>query len=99
MERLEKIAEFTIHITKPNGHVPQFGDNDNGRFLKLQPRHQRLSVAEAKARYANLDEYNELGSKAVHWDEDHLDHKHLVAAINGLFGKEEWAVFTGDGWL
>jgi hypothetical protein len=31
------MARFTAHITRPDGRVPQFGDNDNGRFLKLQP--------------------------------------------------------------
>jgi len=35
IERIQKIAEFTIDITRPDGLVPQIGDNDNGRFLKL----------------------------------------------------------------
>lgn len=95
IERLEKMAEFTMHITKPNGHIPQIGDNDSGRFLKLQPAYRQMTVAEAKEVYANLDGYADLPDEAIYWDEDHLDHHHLVAAIQGLFGREDFAAFTG----
>ena len=99
IERLEKMAEFTMHITKPNGHIPQIGDNDSGSFLKLQPVYHQMSVAEAKACYANLEGYTDLPDDAVYWDKDILDHRHLVAAINGLFGRDDLAAFTGKGWL
>jgi hypothetical protein len=99
IERLEKMAEFTMHITKPNGHIPQIGDNDSGRFLKLQPVYLQMSVAEAKARYANLEGYADLPDDAMYWDEDILNHRHLVAAINGLFGRQDFIAFTGEGWL
>lgn len=36
-ERLERMAEFTMHITKPDGSIIQIGDNDSGRFLKIHP--------------------------------------------------------------
>ena len=71
IERLEKMAEFTMAATKPNGHIVQIGDNDSGRFLKSYP----------------FD------------DEDPLDHRHLVAAINGLFGRKDFAEFTDSGWI
>lgn len=96
IERLEKMAEFAMHITKPNGHVPQIGDNDSGHLLKLQPVYRKMTVAEARARYANLDGYTDLPGQAVYWDEDHLDHRHLVAAVNGLLGREDLAAFAGD---
>jgi hypothetical protein len=35
LERLEKMCEFTLHYTKPNGLAPQIGDNDDGRVVKL----------------------------------------------------------------
>jgi len=35
--RLEKMAEFIGSITKPDGSIVQFGDNDSGRFIKLLP--------------------------------------------------------------
>ncbi len=36
-ERLERMAEFTLHVTKPDGQVVQIGDNDSGRFFNLCP--------------------------------------------------------------
>ena len=36
-ERLERMAEFSMHVTKPNGRVAQVGDNDSGRFFKVCP--------------------------------------------------------------
>ena len=32
--RLERMAEFTMHATKPNGRVVQIGDSDDGRFFR-----------------------------------------------------------------
>lgn len=80
IERLEKMAEFTMDITKHDGSVMQIGDNDNGRFLKLQP------VFGPKADCSSLDEND-------------LDHRHLVAAMNGLFDREDFTAFTGQGCL
>lgn len=37
MDRIQKMGDFTRDITKPDGTIVQFGDNDNGRFLKLFP--------------------------------------------------------------
>jgi len=34
-ERIARIAAFTREICAPSGFVPQVGDNDSGRFLKL----------------------------------------------------------------
>lgn len=36
-ELLEKIIPFTSGILKPDGRVPQIGDNDGGRFFRLAP--------------------------------------------------------------
>jgi hypothetical protein len=96
---LEKMAEFTMHITKPNNQIPQIGDNDSGRFLKLHPVYRRITVAEAKLRYANLIRYNDLPDHTDYWDEDHLDHRSLVAGINGLFQREDFTEFAGPGWI
>lgn len=32
---INKTAAFILSLLKPNGEIPQFGDNDNGRFFKL----------------------------------------------------------------
>jgi hypothetical protein len=94
-ERLERMAEFTMHATKPSGRVPQIGDNDSGRFLRLRPDLIRRTVGEAKRRYANLAGYAELSDDAFYWDRDDLDHHHLVAAISGLFVRPDFEEFAG----
>jgi hypothetical protein len=99
LERLEKMAEFTLNLTKPGGHIPQVGDNDSGRFFKLFSVHRALTVPEAKARYANLEHFESESDAGVYWDEDHLDRRHLVAASNGLWGREDFAQFAGTASL
>lgn len=88
-ERLEKAGEFTLHITKPSGVIPQFGDNDSGRFLKLWPTYIRRTVAEAVGRYDNLAGYHELPSQITYWDEVILDHQHLVKVIGCIFQRSD----------
>ncbi len=41
-ERVKKMAEFINDITKPDGQIVQFGDNDSGRFIKLLPEENGL---------------------------------------------------------
>jgi hypothetical protein len=36
MERLEKMVEFVMYVTKPDGTAPLIGDNDNGRLHRLK---------------------------------------------------------------
>jgi uncharacterized heparinase superfamily protein len=36
MERLEKMLDFVMYITKPDGAAPPIGDNDNGRLYRLR---------------------------------------------------------------
>ena len=36
MDRLEKMLEFTMYVTKPDGTVPLVGDFDNGRLHRLK---------------------------------------------------------------
>lgn len=43
IERIQKMAEFTIDMTRPDGLVPQIGDNDSGRFLKLFPVYKQVN--------------------------------------------------------
>jgi hypothetical protein len=96
-ERLERMAGFTLHVTKPTRRIHQVGDNDSGRFLNLQPVYARLSTDEAKARFANLARYDELPSCANYWMEDTLDHRPLVAVLAGLFDRGDFARFCGPG--
>lgn len=95
-EKIQKMAEFTFHITKHSGRIPQIGDNDNGRFLKLSLAYSRLTAAEAVMLYKNLQGYQNFNSEEIYLDEDHLDHRHLVSAINTLFKRKDFENFS-DG--
>lgn len=68
LKRLERMAEFAMDYSKPDGTAAQIGDNDSGRFLKFLP--DRGGV---------------------------LDHRHLVAAIAGLYPREDFLKFS-EGW-
>jgi hypothetical protein len=100
IEKLEKMADFTVHLTKPDGHIPQIGDNDSGRFLKLQPVcHLIEEVDKPGDLTINTDRPEARFDVGKCWDEDHLNHRHLVAAINGLFRREDFAGYIGSGWI
>lgn len=85
VDRLHRMARFTLHLTKPNGQVAQIGDNDSGRFIKLQPAWRVMTVREAKERFLNLRDFDELPDDAPYIYEDMLDHTHLLAFAYGLF--------------
>lgn len=88
-ERLEKMAEFTMHMTKPDGFVTQFGDNDSGRFFKLGPAMRALAPDEMVSRNINIAGYD--------LEELDLDNRHLVAGVNAFFDRKDLAAFApGD---
>jgi Heparinase II/III-like protein/Heparinase II/III N-terminus len=96
MERLEKMAEFTLHISKPNATIPQIGDNDSGHFLNLDPPWVKRSLGEAVQRYANLGRLDGPSANTVYWDRQHLEHRRVVGAINALFARADLAAFVKD---
>ena len=89
-ERMERMAKFIMDITKPNGHIPQIGDNDNGRFFKLHPKYHKMSVLQAKQKYINLLGYDGLSDEMDYHLEDHLDCRHLVNAAYALFDRSDF---------
>lgn len=94
LERVERMAEFVVDLTKPDDHVPQVGDNDSGRFLKVLPAVTSRTVADVRSERGSLEGYQGLPDDATYWDEDHLDHRHVVAAVNGLFGRPDLGSFA-----
>lgn len=38
VDRLYRMFDAVLYLLKPNGRMPQIGDNDNGQFVKLYPR-------------------------------------------------------------
>lgn len=91
---LERAAEFSMHVTKEDGCVIQIGDNDSGRFFKLQPAGQTMSAKQACQQQDNLTGYSELQDTDDYWLENHLDHRHLVGAISALFARDDLAAFA-----
>ena len=94
-ERLERMAEFSMHVTKPDGRPVQIGDTDSGRFFKLCPLYRRMTAGEARRTLANLAGYDDLSDDQPYWDEEPLDHRGVVGAINGLFARSDFAAFAG----
>lgn len=89
IDKLYKIGRFTVDITKENGNVPQFGDNDSGRFFKFSPNGSFITNKEAVNKYLNLKGYTE--DDELFWDENTLNHTNIISAINSLFDDD---IFT-----
>lgn len=83
--RLYGMGKFVAAITKPDGCVLQVGDNDSGRFLKILPGMDQLTVVSARKRYAHLDGYCERPDGAIYPNEVVLDHRHLLGALATFF--------------
>jgi len=88
-ERLERAAEFTKYITAPNGKIPQFGDNDNGRFIKLWPSLDIVTNASAMERNIDFAESVKSFASVNYPDEMFLDHGHLLLIAGVLFGRDD----------
>ncbi|MCP4552301.1 MAG: hypothetical protein GY834_09735 [Bacteroidetes bacterium] len=91
--RLFKTGKFTFDIIKPNGEIPQFGDNDSGRFLKFTPIGSFITNIQAEEKYHNLKGYNAHFKNSLsdlYFDENMLDHKSLLAGYSGIFKNQEF---------
>ena len=86
IDRLYKIGRFTVDITKPNKEVPQFGDNDSGRFFKFSPNGEFLSNEQTVRKYLNLSSF--VDDNELFWDENILNHSTLVGCMSGIFEDE-----------
>jgi hypothetical protein len=97
VRRLERMADFCADVTLPGGGIHQVGDNDSGRFLKLWPAHRRMTIGQARRSFANLAEvYRDQPDDGIHLEEEVLDVRHLVAGVDGLFGRDRFAAFAPE---
>ena len=94
VERMQRMAELTRDLTKSDDRVHQVGDNDSGRFLKLWPAMRAVPVEGVRRRLASLAGWDGIPDGSEYREEDVLDHRHLVAAIDGLFGRADFAAFA-----
>lgn len=84
-ERLAKALRFTSDLLHEDGTIPQVGDNDSGRFLKLNPVYDVLTEGDAVAKYGNLKGFPAM-QDVLYYDENILNHKHLEGAYRVLCG-------------
>ena len=83
-KRLKLALEFTKNILKNNKEVPQFGDNDSGRFFKINPIYEEMTVEAAVEKYENLNHYKNKNLK-IYYDENILNHAHLSDIYDVIF--------------
>ncbi len=105
---LEKTAEFSMHISKHNNRVAQIGDNDSGRFLKLElPASQenefldhRHLVNLINGFFAREDLDNFAGEKTLprQWLDQHLTSQCRVSyrKVNQPAAAQEVVIDSGD---
>lgn len=95
-ERMERMAEFVVAMTKPDGTIPQIGDNDSGRFVLVLPRYERQTAADVRYAFDDFDDYDEIGDDEPYLVRSLLDRRHVVAAVNGLFGRSDLDEAAGE---
>lgn len=86
--KIYKMGKFTEAITKPNGDVIQIGDNDSGRYFKLDLVGELITNKDAESKYLNLKGYcSEYGEPESYWDQRCLNHQSFSNAVSALFGE------------
>ena len=88
VDRLFKISKFTSDILKNNGNIPQIGDNDSGRFLKLTPIGEIEEFGIIKEKYENLTKYEGIKNKETYFDEEILNHESFISMGYAFFSSE-----------
>ena len=88
-DRLGRMAEFLVDVTRPNGLMVQIGDHDGGRLFKLQPlpRCSRRAPEEPRPDAPAAPGAEPLASGPV------------VAGINGLLRRADLGRWCGGRWL
>ncbi|RIK10941.1 MAG: heparinase [Acidobacteria bacterium] len=93
--RLARMVEFARAITRPDGAIVQFGDNDSGRLFKLEPKLQLLTTAEIRERFAGFDDWIPPPGVNLTPVEDHLTSEELIACGGALVGSSSGGASNG----
>tara|TARA_R110002012_G_scaffold8145_2_gene37688 strand:- start:4816 stop:6867 length:2052 start_codon:yes stop_codon:yes gene_type:complete len=87
LTKLYKIGLFTKGIQKPDFTIPQIGDNDSGRFFKIDLEGEMLTNFDAVNKYINLDGYlNIYEGNDMYWDQNCLNHSSFINIVDSIFG-------------
>lgn len=84
LERLRLAITFLSDVMRSDYNFPQIGDNDSGRFLKLEPVYETLTVSEAKSKFLNLAEYSEMADDKTYFIENICNGKHILNVAQGI---------------
>ena len=79
--------KFLKSIVKPNGELPQFGDNDSGKILPFSISGDWLTPKEREVKYGNLSGYTEGKSDEKEFVENVLHVSGIIQMGNALFGE------------
>ena len=87
-DKIFRIGIFAKSLINPNGEIPQIGDNDSGRLIKLSPKGKFMTYSEAKEKYLHLKNIH-LEDKKF-WDENVLDYRPTLAYFDGIIQSGEF---------
>lgn len=80
-------------LIRRDGSIPQFGDNDSGRLMKLSVRGEMITAKQAEQRYANLKGYASIyPGDEKYFDTNELDYRPVIHASDALLN----APHSGD---
>lgn len=82
--RLRRMAAFVRDITRPDGTLPQIGDNDSGDFLVLVPDFAGMTVRKAQSRYLNLRHIDDLPETSNYYVPMETDRIRLIGSVKIL---------------
>jgi hypothetical protein len=86
-QKLKAFIDFLINISKHGNVLPQIGDNDSGRFFKLNPKFKELLPFQTEKVYSDSPYKFRNDPDEILYQEDHLDCTSLFIAASALFGK------------
>ncbi len=81
---LRGMLSFLYAAQRPDGALLQVGDNDSGRFIRLDVQAEPTELKVLRRRYLNLRELPE--SDGVYWHEGALGYASTIAALEAKLG-------------
>ena len=86
IEKLCKMKKFVQDISKNNSEIPQIGDNDSGRIVKLTLNGTYLSADEIRSKYESLEYNRKYDEEKMIFDENLLIKNFFLREVDSIFG-------------
>jgi hypothetical protein len=84
-DALRPSLRFLSDVQRPDGALLQVGDNDSGRFLRLDVTAACSSLADLRRRFLNLRELP--NEEVTYWSENQLDYREVGGVLTGLMAE------------